>query len=119
MFWIVRQYAIPNPFEALGEGLVVTIREVPILLSPELLNWMADPIIAAFTFGIVGLYYISGSAPALGSILYMVFYALHIGLLYLILSLYPIIWLMVLVGVIDIGIHIGVIALRGVLDWRY
>ena len=116
IFWIVRQFAIPNPFDALGEGLVVTIGETPILLSPEFLNWIADPVVAAFTFGVVGLYYISRSDPALGSILYMFFYALHIGLLYLILSVYPAIWLMVLLGVLYICLHVAVIVLKNVLD---
>ena len=83
-----------------------------IILSPELLNWIADPIIAAFTFGIVGLYYISRSDPALGSILYMFFYAIHIGLLYLTLSIYPVFWLMVLIGIIYIGLHITAIILK-------
>ena len=107
LFWLIRQFAIPNPFEALGEGLTITIGEAPLLLSPELLNWIADPIIGAITFSVVGLYYIKGSAPAWGSILYMIFYAMHIGLLYLILWIYPIIWLMVLIGVIYMGLHIG------------
>ena len=116
IFWLVRQFAIPNPFDALGEGLAVTIGGTPILLSPELLNWLADPIIAGFTFGVVGLYYISRSDPALGSILYMFFYALHIGLLYLILSIYPAFWLMVIIGVIYIGLHIAVIVLKNIFD---
>lgn len=85
---------------------------VPLLLTPEILNWIADPIIAAITFGVVGLYYLKGSAPALGSILYMVFYAVHIGLLYLLLSIYPIIWLMVLLGTSYIILHIGIIFLK-------
>jgi len=88
----------------------------PILLSPEVLNWIADPIIAAFTFVVVGLYYISKSDPALGSILYMFFYTLHIGLLYLILSIYPAVWLMVLIGVIYIGLHITVTVMKNILD---
>ena len=103
---------MPNPFEALGEGLTVTIAEAPLLLTPELLNLIADPIIGAITFGVVGLYYKKGSAPAIGSILYMVFYAIHIGLLYLLLWIYPIGWLMVLIGVIYIGLHIGVVFLK-------
>ena len=112
IFWLVRQFAIPNPFEALGEGLTITIGEIPLLLTPEILNWIADPIIAAITFGVVGLYYIKGSEPALGSILYMFFYAVHIGLLYLMLSVYPIIWLMVLIGVIYFVLHIGMVYLN-------
>ena len=86
------------------------------MLSPELLNWMADPVIAAFTFGIVGLHYVSRSDPELGIILYMLFYALHMVLLYLILSVYPTIWLMVLIGVVYIGLHIATIAMKNVLD---
>lgn len=112
IFWLVRQFAIPNPFEALGDGITIMIGEAPLLLTPEILNWIADPIIAAITFGVVGLYYIKGSEPALGSILYMLFYAIHIGLLYLMLSVYPISWLMVLIGVVYIGLHIGMIVLN-------
>ena len=112
IFWLVRQFAIPNPFEALGDGITIMIGEAPLLLPPEILNWIADPILAAITFGVVGLYYIKGSEPALGSILYMVFYAVHIGLIYLMLSVYPIVWLMVLIGVVYIGLHIGMIVLN-------
>lgn len=116
LFWIIRQFAIPNPFEVLGEGLTVTIGEVPMLLSPELLNWVADPIIAAFTYGIVGLHYISRSDPEWGSVLYMVFYAVHMGLIYWVCSIYPAIWLMVLIGVIYIGLHIAAVILKNNLD---
>lgn len=112
LFWLVRQIAIPNPFKALGEGLTITISEAPLLLTPETLNWIADPIIAAITFGVVGLYYIKGSEPALGSFLCMFFYAVHIGLLYLILLIYPIVWLMVLIGIVYIGLHIGMVYLN-------
>ena len=112
IFWLVRQFVIPNPFEALGDGITIMIGEAPLLLTPEILNWIADPIIAAITFGVVGLYYIKGSEPALGSILYMVFYAVHIGLLYLMLSVYPIVWLMVLIGLAYIGLHICAIVLN-------
>ena len=30
---LVRQFYIPNPFDALGDGLVVNIGETPILLT--------------------------------------------------------------------------------------
>lgn len=85
------------------------IGEAPVLLTPEILNWIADPIIATLTFLIVGLYYISGTAPALGSILYMLFYAIHIGLLYLLLSIYPTIWLMILIALLYLAIHIALV----------
>lgn len=112
IFWFVRQFAIPNPFEGLGEGLSIKISEVPITLSPELLNWLADPIIYTLTFGVVGLYYIKGSAPVRGSVLYMVFYVIHIGLLYWVLSLYPIVWLMVLIAVGYVVFHVVVTIFR-------
>ena len=41
----------------------------------------------------------------------MIFYTVHIGLLYLMLWIYPIVWLMVLIGVVYIGLHIGLLIL--------
>ena len=96
----------------MGDGLTIMIGEAPLLLTPEILNWISDPIIGAITFAVVGLYYIKGSNPALGSILYMFFYAIHIGLLYLMLWIYPIVWLIVLVGIVYIVLHIGMIFLN-------
>lgn len=96
----------------MGDGLTIMIGEAPLLLTPEILNWISDPIIGAITFAVVGLYYIKGSNPAWGSILYMFFYAIHIGLLYLMLWIYPIVWLIVLVGIVYIALHIGMIFLN-------
>ena len=107
MFWLVRQFAIPNPFDALGEGLIITIGESTMALSPELLNWIADPVIFAITFFVVGLYYTKGSLPVLGSFLYMFFYAVHIGMLYLLLTIYPLIWLMVILVVLYVCAIVG------------
>ena len=108
IFWIVRQFAMPNPFEALREGLPIMLGDSSLILSPELLNWLADPIIFTITFFVVGLYYAKGSEPALGSILYMLFYAIHIGLLYLMLTIYPMLWLIVLIAVLYIFILVGI-----------
>ena len=116
IFWLIRQFAIPNPFDVLGEGLTITIGDAPLLLSPELLNWIADPIIAAFTFGIVGLHYIKRSNPAWGSIMYMFFYALHVGLIYWVIPIYPAVWLMVLIGIAYVGLHIAAVVLRYKFD---
>ena len=33
IFWLVRQFAIPNPFDALGEGLTIEFGEAAVLLS--------------------------------------------------------------------------------------
>ena len=118
IFYLIRQFAIPNPFDALGAGLTIYLGESALLLTPEVLNWLADPLIYGFTFGVVGLYYISGTAPVLGSILYMVFYCIHIGLLYLILSCYPITWLMIVIAVAYIALHVAALILKSRIDWQ-
>ncbi len=93
------------------------IGESPLVLSPEILNWIADPIIFAITFGVVGLYYISGSAPALGSFLYMFFYCVHIAGLYLLLSIYPTVWLMILIVGVYIALHITALIIKSRADF--
>lgn len=67
---LVRQFVLPNPFECFGDRAV-------------LINWIAEPIIHAVAYGIVGLFYIRGSAPALGSIAYLFVYAAIVGILWL------------------------------------
>lgn len=113
IFWFIRQFAMPNPFEALGDGLTITISGATMLLTPGILNWIADPVIFAITYGVVGLYYTKGSEPSWGSILYMFFYAVHIGILYLMLDIYPTVWLMVVMAFIYIGLHICFLHRRG------
>ena len=66
---IVRQFVLPNPFECFGEKAV-------------LINWIAEPIIQAIAYLIVGLFYVKGSAPALGSLAYLAVYAACIGVLW-------------------------------------
>lgn len=80
---LVRQFVIPNPFEVL-EGMTIPVGNAFILLSPELLNWMIEPIVHSITFAIVGLYYKKYSAPMVGSILYLFFYSIHVFLLWVI-----------------------------------
>lgn len=106
LFWLYRQYAIPNPFEVLGEQIIFTIGEITVPLTPDVLNWLADPIIFAITFGIVGIYYERGSFPVLGSILYMFFYCLHMAGIYFLLSLYPMVWLIIIILVLYVVLHI-------------
>ena len=99
---------MPNPFKVLGDGIIATIRGSEILLTPDLLNWIAGAILPAFTFLIVGMYYISGSCPAAGSILYMVFFCLHTFILYLLSWVYPSIFLMILILLAYIALHVGI-----------
>lgn len=75
---LVRQFVLPNPFEPLGEGLAIG----QVLLSPILLNWIAEPILHIVTFAEVGVIYHKGEMPGLGSFLYLIFYAMNVGVLW-------------------------------------
>ena len=112
IFWFIRQFLMPNPFDVLGEGITVAIGGAPFLLSPDALNWIAGLFLPAFTFAVVGLYYARYSFPALGSILYMIFFCLHTFILYLMSWAYPSIFLIVLIGVVYIGLHVGYLVLE-------
>ena len=57
---LIRQFCVPNPFEVIGEGRIITISNAPVLLSPILLNWLVEPIVHAITFIVVGMYYDRG-----------------------------------------------------------
>ena len=110
-FWIIRQFCLPNPFDVLGDGIPVIIGGYPVFLSPAVLSWIADPIVAVVTRLAVRLYYEPRSSPAVGSTLYMVFYAVHIGLIYLMSLVFSATWLMTLIGFAYIGLHIFVITM--------
>jgi len=109
---LIRQFCIPNPFDALGDGLIVNIGETSILLPPGVLNWVAEPIMHMVTFAIVGLYYDRGSAPALGSFLYLLFYCVHTFLLWLMSLAGFSTWAVVVIVVLYIACHMGLTKLR-------
>lgn len=109
---LIRQFCISNPFDALGDGLVVNLGETPILLPPRVLNWVAEPFMHVMTFAIVGLYYDRGSAPALGSCLYLLFYCIHTFLLWLMSLAGFAIWAVVLIVALYIVCHMGLAKLR-------
>lgn len=109
---LIRQFCIPNPFDALGDGLIVNIEETSILLPPGVLNWVAEPIMHMVTFAIVGLYYDRGSAPALGSFLYLLFYCVHTFLLWLMSLAGFSTWAVVVIVVLYIACHMGLTKLR-------
>lgn len=109
---LVRQFYIPNPFDALGDGLLVNIGEIPILLSPEVLNWGAEPFMHAMTFAAVGIYYDRGSAPAFGSFLYLLFYCIHTFLLWLMSLVGFATWVVLFIVALYVGCHVGLNRLR-------
>ncbi|MDD2494688.1 MAG: hypothetical protein PHE29_05800 [Tissierellia bacterium] len=64
---IIRLFCLPNPFETLEYGYII--------------NYIVEPMFHLLTYNIVGLYYRRGKAPAVGSFLYLMFYAIHTGLI--------------------------------------
>ena len=110
---IIRQYYIPNPFEALGEGVFVNIEGASILLSPDRLNRIAELFMHGLTFTIVGLYYESGfNHPVLGSFLYLLLYCVHTFLLWIMSLAGFSTWAVILIVILYVGCHVGLINLR-------
>lgn len=80
---LIRQLVLPNPFDAL-DGTVITISGIDIAVIPELMNYIIEAPLHTITFALAGLYYKkSYNMPAIGSILYFVFYCIHVGILYI------------------------------------
>ena len=103
---IVRQFVLPNPFECFGD-------------KAALINWIAEPIIYIVAFWIVGQFYISKSAPPLGSLLYLLTYAIIVGVLW-VLGLAEFAWWSILIAVIVLSaIGFGVYALSHLGEERY
>lgn len=103
---LIRQFCLSNPFEALGEGLVVNVGDGPILISPFLLNWIAEPVMHAATYAIVGVFYDRGDEPAVGSFLYLLFYCVHTFLVWLMSLAGFVTWAVVLILVLYVGLHL-------------
>lgn len=103
---IIRQFYLSNPFEVLGEGLVVNVGDDPILISPVLLNWIAEPVMHAATCAIVGVFYDRGDEPAVGSFLYLLFYCVHTFLVWLMSLAGFVTWAVVLILVLYVGLHL-------------
>jgi hypothetical protein len=66
---IIRTQYLPNPFESLSYGYII--------------NLLVEPFLHLLTYKVVGLYYTKGSFPVFGSLLYLIFYSAHVGLIFL------------------------------------
>lgn len=93
---IVRQFYLPNPFECFGDMAI-------------LYNWIAEPFIHILSYWLVGQIYQRGSAPAIGSILYLFAYSLITGVLW-ICGLLSFAWWWVIIvlaicGIVVYGVH--------------
>ncbi len=74
---LTRQFLLPNPFEPLGDSFAVA----GMVLSPLFLNLLAEPILHVASFGAAGIFYRGGAAEE-GSFFYLVFYMVHVGIIY-------------------------------------
>lgn len=93
---LVRQFCLPNPFECFGDSAII-------------INWVAEPVIHAIAYGLVGLVYHSGDFPALGSFLYLLAYTVVTGLL-AIMGIFSFAWWWILIVLLCIvAIVVGVI----------
>ena len=66
----IRQFYLPNPFECFGDMALVY-------------NWIAEPFVHIISFALVGTVYKRGSAPTIGSILYLITYYIVISVLWI------------------------------------
>lgn len=108
----IRTFLLPNPFEVLGETFSVTIFGATFTMIPLFMNIIAAPILHIITYVVVGLYYSRGSDPAKGSFLYLLFYCIHTGLLYLMGLFGFASWAIALILVVYIAAHIGYSSLK-------
>lgn len=99
---LMRNFVLPNPFECFGD-------------TAWLINLIAEPIIHAVAFALVGLVYQRGEAPAIGSILYLITYALLTGIL-LLFGLFSFAWWWILSLV---TVAVGIVLLIRYLSNRF
>ena len=113
----IREFCLANPFEILGEGLIVNMGGSAILLHPTTLNWIANLFIPGLTYCIVGIYYEERSNPVLGSFLYLIFFVVHNSLLELMCRFGFTKWAIVIIGGLYIVCHIAVNRIREHFIW--
>lgn len=113
---VIRMFCLPNPFEPLNGKYTFMLLNAEIPITADIINWVAEPLLHFITFSITGLYYSKGrDNPAKGSFLYLFFYCVHVGLIY-VLSLFSFAKLaIILVLILYIAAHIGFNALKNKL----
>lgn len=110
---IIRTFYLPNPFDSLGTTFPVTIGENTLTMTPIVMNYLAETVLHALTFALVGLYYSrSEHNPSKGSFLYLMFYCVHVGLLYLMGLFGFATWAVALILIVYAMAHIGFNALK-------
>ena len=84
--FLIRQLLLPNPFTPLGD------------MAPGL-NLIAGLVFVPLTYWMVGFVYQSGENPVGGSLLFLFVYALNTVVSYGICLVYPLTWLMIVLGI--------------------
>jgi hypothetical protein len=79
----IRNFILPNPFEQLPVPLSISISGTEVVIPAVVINWLIEPILYRISFMVAGIYYKKGiDNPAKGSFLYLLFYCVHVGLLF-------------------------------------
>ena len=106
---LMRQFVLPNPFDPLGETFNVTIKSFTIPLTPAVANWIAEPFMHLITFIVTRIYYKPNfQDSSVGSLLYLVFYIIHIAILLLMSAAKFSLWAVILLIALYIGGHIAI-----------
>ena len=93
--FLIRQFVLPNPFTPFGN-------------NAELINLIVGGTLVPISYFMVGMIYERGSAPAWGSILFTIVYAINTGVTYLVCLAYPTVWLMVLIAIAYFALYLFV-----------
>ena len=106
---LIRQFCLPNLFECFGD-------------SAWLINLIAGIIMAPIAYWIVGKVYHKGEEPVLGSVLYLVAYAILTGILW-VMGIFSFAWWWILILIIAgvgaiIGIRIMIEKLKNKHNWN-
>lgn len=96
---LVRQFLLPNPFEFFEEKAI-------------LYNWIAGLVLAPVSYFLVGVVYTRGSAPVLGSFLYLIVYSSLTGVLYILGKFCFAWWAIVVMIVVVILLSVFIYKLR-------
>ena len=94
---VIRQFFLPNPFECFGDNAAV-------------INWIAAGIIHVVAWGIVNLNYVKGSAPTIGSLLYLITYAIITGIL-CVMGIFSFAWWWVMIVSISVIVIIAIVSI--------
>lgn len=105
---VIRTFYLPNPFKPLNGRYTLMLLNAEIPITADIINLIAEPLLYFIAFNVAGLYYSKGiDNPAKGSFLYLLFYCVHAGLIYVLSLLSFAEWAIILVLILYIAAHIG------------